>query len=178
MIFGAFGTIVFIPLASPESITFDDKTSYAKMNVVNGPPQLQWIYDDLTALKMDIYLHQLWCFPLGVIQELQAMRLNHVPQPLILSTENRGNFVIQEIVEEDIWRADDSTIIAARLRLDMVAWGGALPQLASPILQPNVQLGLTVGLPGLSATLTPPSIGISPGNAYLTVPLVQVTGLY
>jgi hypothetical protein len=193
MTFGSFGSISFLPLGAPDSLEFNDMSYYAKLEVLGEAPTLQWIYDDLTGTRISILVHQLWCVPSDVINSLQAMRKLHAPQPLTLNTENRGNFVIRTIHETDVWRADDSNIICAKLELNLLQWAGVLPQGAPATAQPATLLGANTGLPGASPLMAPiPAAGTgtslaqvmadqsgtgTTGGAFLNVPLEQVTGL-
>jgi hypothetical protein len=146
--FGAYGGITFTVLGGPTKMEFDDHSEFAKLDVVGAPPTLQWIYDDLTKADLDILLHQMWTSPADAIAAFQQQRLTHRPQPLVFGIDNRGNFVLEGIKEQDIWRADDGTIIATRLRLSLRQWAGTLPQSAPVLPTQSNALGTTTAGPG------------------------------
>lgn len=122
--FATLGDVTFTVVGSPTDMEVVNRFYYAKTDVVEQAPVLQWIYDDLTFIRMNILLHYIWCTPQAVIVAFQQMAQSHVPQPLSVGPVNYGNYFIQLIEEKDIWRADDGNLLVARLRMELIQFIG------------------------------------------------------
>jgi hypothetical protein len=173
--FGAFGGIGFTVLGGPDKLSFEDESHYAKIDVIKGPPVLQWIFDDLTRIELGIYLHQMWCDPTSAIADLQQQRTLHQPAPMVIGVENKGNYVITNLRQRDVWRADDGTLIAARCELSLLQWAGTLPA-SAPTVQTNANaLGTTTAGPGATPLQAPAPASAPVAGDFADAPLSTAT---
>ena len=160
--FAALGSVSFMLLGSPEGISRDRKSVYGKLAVIGAPPVLQWIYDDLEQLTMNVRLQQWWCVPDEAVALLDSVRVSHQPQPLVFGTgiplgslfgssssPMAGQYVITELQATDEWRyAGVAQHIDCKLTLS--EWQPALPP-GAPSVAPS---GPTPGVIGAPAGLT------------------------
>jgi phage protein U len=176
--FGALGGISFEVLGGPTELHISDASHYAKLKVLGTAPLLQWLYDELTEIVMTIFFHQLWCDPIEQIQILQDFRQSHSAAPLVVGAENRGNFVIESIEEQDTWRADDGTLIACTLKMVLIQWTGQLPVGAPTQRTTGGNYGIIGAPPGTALLLSvlPVQMGVS--GPYSSVPLSFITRLF
>jgi hypothetical protein len=162
--FATFGNVTFEVVGAFETITFEDASHYAKIDVIGQPPVLQWIFDDLTKLKFDIKLHQAFCDPQQAIAALQYQRTSHYPAAFTIGSNNEGNYIITKLEETDLWRSDDGSIIASQLKLELLQWAGQLPQNAPSNGggQQQTSIGLTTtDQDALSPLLVPVASAVS-----------------
>jgi hypothetical protein len=187
--FATFGNITFEIVGSFETVTFEDRTHYAKIDVIGAPPTLQWIYDDLTTIKFDIKLHKTFSDPEEAILALRDQRISHSPAAFTIGSDNKGNYIITRIEQTDLWRGDDGTIIAAQLKVELLQWAGELPQNAPQVPGQSTAIGLTsTDQASISPLLIPVAAALSAQQAlviqalatsglpYLTVPGLPVLG--
>ncbi len=121
--FAAFGSISFQVLASPTKLDVEKKYRYESINVIGSSPILQWIYDDLRHVEMSITLHQLWCNPQRAIQALQQLGDAHVPRQFVFGNkQSLGTYVISQSRLKHTWLADDGTVIAAEMDLELTEY--------------------------------------------------------
>lgn len=158
--FAAYGQLSFEVIASPTKYEVMQKYHYGKLDVIGAPPILQWIYDDLAELKLEIMLHSYWCDCQAVLELFQEFAESHVAQPLVFGNGiNVGNFVIQALTGKHIWQADDGSIIATTLTLDLLQYVGPVADFIPS------ELGGSSAPPGLTTSQTS-----SPGSAIITAP--------
>jgi hypothetical protein len=131
---------------------------------------LQWIYDDLTEIRLEILFHQMWCDPGLAIQQLGELAETHEPNPLVFGfggfpgpqggvIGNVGDYVIAEMSAKMQWMADDGTVIAAIVSLTLTQY------LNSTANQVASQMGASADPPGLTT-----SQSSSPGATIITGP--------
>jgi phage protein U len=156
--FASFGSISFQPLASPTKLEIDKKYHYEALNVIGAPPVLQWIYDNLRHVELSIYLHNFWCKPQTAIDALTQLADFHVPQQFVFGNKNNlGTFVISNYRLKQRWMADDGSVIAAEMDLELTEY------VAPSTLQSNT---MTVGTIGNSTINTnPPGLTTSQSAA-------------
>jgi phage protein U len=155
--FGTFGTIVFTVLGSPSNFQRSKKYYFAKIDVVEAPPVLQWVYDDLSEIKVDIELHYLWCNPENTINSITTLAQQHIPNALVIGPNNYGNFIISDVEHKDQWRSDNGLLLSSKLKITFTEWATALPD------QPTTgALGTSDAPPGASVSYGPPPPDFSP----------------
>ena len=138
--FASFGPISFQPLASPTKLEIEKKYHYEALNVIGAPPVLQWIYDNLRHVELSIYLHNFWCKPQTAINALTQLADFHVPQQFVFGNQNNlGNFVISNYRLKQRWMADDGSVIAAEMDLELTEY------VAPSTLQSNTMTVGTIG---------------------------------
>lgn len=121
--FASFGPISFQPLASPTKLEVEKKYHYEAINVIGAPPVLQWIYDNLRHVELSIYLHNFWCKPQTAIDALTALADFHSPYPIVFGNKDiLGTFVISNYRLKQRWMADDGSVIAAEMDLELTEY--------------------------------------------------------
>lgn len=158
--FAALGPVSFQVLGSPKKYKTTQKFHYAKLEVIGAAPILQWIYDDLQTIKLEIYLHSMWCNPQTAFAALQQLAETHQAQNFVLGNGLLvGSYVLSELQDEEQWMADDGSRIALTATIELTQWVSS-----EAALTPS-QLGAPVNPPGLSTSQTS-----SPGSAILLAP--------
>ncbi len=151
--FASFGPISFQPLASPTKLEIEKKYHYEAVNVIGAPPVLQWIYDNLRHVELSIYLHNFWCTPQTAIDALTNLADSHTPEPLVFGSKVKlGNFVISNYRIKQRWMADDGTVIAAEMDLELTEY------VAPSTLQSNTMTVGTIGNSTISTTVNAPGL--------------------
>jgi phage protein U len=146
--FGSLGTITFQVVNSPQKISKKKGYHYEVLPVIEGPPALQWIYNELDRVKLEFLFHQEFTDPETAESELKAIAAAHNAVPLVYGNgDHEGNFVITDLDRTDIWRADDGTIIA----MQMVA------ELLQYIPKPGLAAIATSTPAVISSSATPPT---------------------
>lgn len=144
--FASFGSISFQPLASPTKLEIEKKYHYEAINVIGSAPVLQWIYDNLRHVELSIYLHNFWCKPQTAINALTQLADFHVPQQFVFGNKNNlGTFVISNYRLKQRWMADDGSVIAAEMDLELTEY------VAPSTLQSNTMTVGTIGNSTLSS---------------------------
>ncbi len=145
--FAAFGSVSFMLLGSPETLTRSRRSNYAKLPLLTARPVLQWTYDDLEQITMGIRLHVMWCDPDSAVALLDQARTAHQPQSLVFGAgQSEGQFVITQLVASDQWRYSGmAQHIDARLVLS--EWQPTLPTGAPTVTAAAPAAGI-VGVPG------------------------------
>lgn len=120
--YASLGTISFQVIASPTKLEQVNKFHFQKLDVIGAPPVLQWIFDDLQDLEINITLHQLWCDPAKATQSLMDLAKTHQQQTFVLGNGvNLGDYVITHMAVKQVWQADDGTTIASEIQLKLVS---------------------------------------------------------
>ena len=167
--FASFGPISFQPLASPTKLEIEKKYHYEAINVIGAPPVLQWIYDNLRHVELSIYLHNFWCKPQTAIDALTQLADFHVPQQFVFGNKNNlGTFVISNYRLKQRWMADDGSVIAAEMDLELTEY------VAPSTLQSNTLTVGTIGNSTISTSANPPGLTTSqsaaPGSTLVVSP--------
>jgi phage protein U len=134
-LFGVLGVIEFQLLTSPEEFEATREYTYAKHQVVEDTPRLQWLARDLEEIELALFFHQSFCLPVLEIELLNGAAEAHQALPLVLGNGIfRGYYVIKRIVERWVHAADDGSIISAQCRvgLEEYAQTRALKELEQP----------------------------------------------
>jgi phage protein U len=121
--FAMLGEIIFEVLTSPETFKLGGDYTYAEHKVVEAPPLLQWLANDLRKISMDLGFHVAFTNPLAQIALLYAAADLHQALPLIFGNGIfRGFFVIESIEETHQQLADDGSFITISARLALREW--------------------------------------------------------
>lgn len=118
---------------------------------MTGRPVLQWTYDDLERVSLNIKLHEMWLGSGGPDQAfalLDQQRLSHQPAPLVFGGQGlpSGQYVVTGLEGQDRWRyAGVSQWIEATLRLE--EWVATGPLGAAQPQPPAPPAGI-IGTPG------------------------------
>jgi phage protein U len=175
--FAAFGSVSFMLLGSPETLSRMRRSNYAKLPLLGARPVLQWTYDDLEQITMGIRLDVTWCDPDGAVALLDQARTAHQPQPLVFGAgQLEGQFVITQLVAIDRWRYSGvAQHIDARLTLS--EWQPTLPT-GAPTVQPSAPAAGIIGVPGGFAAIYAAGSNIGqpvPTNDFLNVATSAMT---
>jgi phage protein U len=165
--FGTFGPITFTVVGSPTNQEIINAYHYAKIDVMQQRPVLQWIFDDLQVIRLSIMLHYMWCSPGQVIQVLYNVAKQHQAQPLTIGPQNYGNFLIQELDEKDTWRADNGNLLVATLKIQLIEYAGPVPAQGP---QPSYA-GTSSAQTGSAVAYAPQPVQAPPTTNYLGVSL-------
>lgn len=160
-VFASLGSVTFGLLNSPQAISATNDYHYEVIPVIDGTPQTQWTYDDLERLQIELVLHQFFTDPSSAEGTLRALAETHIAQPLVFSNGlMEGNFCITRLKREDIWRADDGTIIAVSLSMDLL----------ESSLQQSVATGFAGLSPAIIGSTTQPPTPIYSGTTSAATP--------
>lgn len=162
--FAALGNISFQVLASPTKLDLLQKYHYGKLDVIGSQPILQWIYDDLQEIKLEIYFHYYWCSPTDALKALQVLAATHQAQPFVLGNGfNLGTFVIDELQAKQAWMADNGNPLAMSVELSLMQY------VSSSSAVVPAQMGASTNPPGVTNSQTS-----SPGAAIVIGPATGV----
>ncbi|MBV8362439.1 MAG: phage tail protein [Deltaproteobacteria bacterium] len=121
--FAMLGDIIFDVLTSPETFKLSGDYTYAEHKVVEAPPLLQWLSNDLRKISMELGLHVAFTDPAAQMNALYAAADAHQALPLTFGNGVfRGYFVIESIEETHQHLADDGSFIAISARLELREW--------------------------------------------------------
>lgn len=121
--YAQLGSIIFKELVSPTTQSVTEETNLAELALIVGKPQVQRVGDKLTQLQLGMFFHAQFCNPQEQITNLRTSRESADIMPLIMGTgEYLGNFVIKKIATVTDLAADDGTIIAATVTVDLVEY--------------------------------------------------------
>jgi phage protein U len=112
--FATLGDIQFDAMTSPSELKSKRPYTYAKHDVVEASPKLQWIGNDLEEIVLKMRWHVAFTNPQTQYDNLKAAADAHQAMTLVFGNGiRRGTYVIQELGEE-IWHcADDGSLIFA-----------------------------------------------------------------
>ena len=121
--FAMLGDIMFEVLTSPEQFRLAGDYTYAEHKVVEAPPLLQWLANDLRKISMELGFHIAFTNPLAQMVLLYTAAEAHQALPLVFGNGVfRGFFVIESIEETHQQLADDGSFIAISARLELREW--------------------------------------------------------
>ena len=121
--FAVLGEITFEVLTSPEGFRSSSEYRYAQHDVVEAPPRLQWLSNDLQKISLDLGFHVAFANPVTQIAALKAAAEDHQARSLVFGNGVfRGYFVIESIEETFTQTADDGSYIAIAVRLELREW--------------------------------------------------------
>jgi phage protein U len=162
--FAALGPVSFNVIASPTKLERSRKFKWEYIYVIGAPPVPQWIYDGEKHIQLCITFHQLWCNPQDALDTLTQLAELHTPQALVFGNgQNLGNYVIVEMRDKMVWQADDGTIVATELDIELAEIPG------DAVAVVNYPQDLSVGNPPGLTTSQVASLGstlvVSPATA-------------
>jgi len=185
--YAALGNIVFSLSNAPEQFGSNTAYSFAKHDVVEAPPLLQWLANDLQELNLEFGLNVQFTNPQTAMRQLYVAAAAHQAMALVWGNGIfRGYYVIESIEETFRSQADDGSLIDISARVKLREWVlGAdttvIPPLPSPppgivrniliIPSPPAPLGSAAPvstsnpLPA-SAIVSLSNIGVPPGVTY------------
>jgi phage protein U len=180
--FALLGEIFFEALTSPKRYCSSNEYHYAEHKVVEAPPRLQWIANELRKISLDLGFHIAFTNPLVQMTALRAAAEDHQARALIFGNGvHRGFFVIESLEETHQQLADDGSYVAIEARLELREWvPGADFDPLSPPQQTNPPPGIVQAMPGGGQAGTPvrqtfdPSAPISATNPLPPAAVVQL----
>jgi len=111
-IFATLGPIEFQILTSPTRFDAERTYTYAKHDVVEGRPRLQWLSQDLEQLELRVRWHVAFTNPQAQFDALVAAAEAHTAMPLVFGNGLlRGFYVIETVRERVGHAADDGSLI-------------------------------------------------------------------
>jgi phage protein U len=120
MLFAVLGPISFQALGSPESFESKRAWQYAEHKVVEAVPVLQFTAPALEEISLEVMLHVNYAQPLSDLQALMAAASAHQALPLVFgSGVHRGWFVITALAETARQLADDGSLIAVSVKMEL-----------------------------------------------------------
>jgi phage protein U len=118
--FALLGDITFQVVGSPEQFSDSHGYDYAEHRVAQARPRLQWLADDLIAIRLEMLLHRSFTAPAASLSVLLQAASTHAALPLIFGNGDfRGYFVITEIntLSRQMGASGDIFAITVRLSL-------------------------------------------------------------
>jgi phage protein U len=182
--FAVLGEIVFEVLTSPESVRLVAAYSYAEHKVVEAPPRLQWLANELAKISLELGFHVAFSNPKAQMDALRAAGGDHQARALVFGNGvHRGYFVIETIEETQHQLADDGSYVAISARVELKEWvPGADFDPIAPARRSTPPPGIVEGPPakagatgGGSAATFDPSRPIGPHNLLPTSAIVQLS---
>jgi phage protein U len=167
--FAALGEITFLVLTSFENFRSTSGYRYAEHKVVEAPPRLQWIGDELEKISIDMRFHAAFTNPAIQMLALHSAAQDHQARALVFGNGVfRGYFVIESLEETHSQLADDGSYIAIEARLELHEWvpGADFDPLAPPQLA-NPPSGIVQGGAGFQPA----------GGGQAGMPVPQIAGL-
>lgn len=121
--FAALGQITFQALNSPRELREQFKYTFAKHDVVEDRPRLQWLANDLETIHLEMLLHPQLGNPATAWAQLKAAAEAHRAMALVFGNgEHLGYFVITAIEKNPLWLADDGSLIAIEVSADLTEY--------------------------------------------------------
>lgn len=122
--YALFGDVIFESAqSSPESFTQRRRAQLARHRVVEATERLQWTGDTARTIELEMLLH---ASAPGLAPALRLLLLegaiaDHLPRPLVYGHGSyEGLYVLESMETIDVARADDGSLIAARVRASLV----------------------------------------------------------
>jgi phage protein U len=174
-LFATLGDITFQAVASPETISSTRGWNFAEHKTIESAPKLQYTGDELETLQLEMLLHVSFSSPATEIAELEAAAAAHRALALVFANgDHRGYFVITRLARKTIKLADDGSIIAASLTLQLKAYARILDPSAPPVpdfAPAALTSGSTPQSPAGTSALAsvPPSSPLPPSLLYTDV---------
>jgi phage protein U len=164
MSYAAYGPLTFQVIASPTKLERSKKYKWEYLYVIGAPPIAQWIWDGERHIQLCITFHQLWCDPQTALDTLTQLAELHTPQALVFGNgQNLGNYVVIEMRDKMVWQADDGTIVATELEIELAE----IPAVTAAVV--NYPQDISVGNPPGLTTSQVASLGstlvVSPATA-------------
>lgn len=142
-LYGILGLVEFEVVTSPERFDARRRYSFARHEVVEGRPQLQWVGDDLETIELTLRFHIAFTNPMLQVLALHTLAETHIPWPLVFSNGvYRGRYVIEEISERWDKTADDGSVICSEVTVSLEEWP---PTLVERIISLATQAGASIG---------------------------------
>jgi phage protein U len=175
--FAVLGEMIFEVLTAPEQFRASSSYSYAEHKVVEAPPRIQWLANELQTISFELGLHVAFTNPASQMNRLHAAAQDHRARALVFGNGvHRGYFVIERIEETHHQLADDGSFIAISAHVELKEWipGAGFDPLAPPKLA-SPPPGVLSAPPGAAPSTYNPSQPIGPHNLMPTSAIVQLT---
>lgn len=110
--FAILGDLEFELITYWNGLVSNYSTNYVEHHVIEGPPVLQNVGDNLEEITIKLQFNSNFCNPRKELQKLKNMLNSKQPFEFIFGNgEYRGIFVIQEIQSETIQTLGDGTVL-------------------------------------------------------------------
>jgi phage protein U len=121
--YALLGDIFFQTLTSPEQLRMTTDFHYAEHKIVEAPPRLQWLANELKKISLDMGFHIQFTNPATQMNHLHTVAEAHRANALVYGNGVFvGYFVIESIEETQIQQADDGSFIAMSARVELKEW--------------------------------------------------------
>jgi phage protein U len=134
--FAVLGPIFFEVLTSPQTLRAGSEYKYARHEVVESAPRLQWLANNLQKISLGMHFHAVFTNPATQMLLLTAAAEAHQAMPLVFGNGVfRGYFVIESIEETHQQMADDGSFLALEARVELCEWvpGAEFDPFAPPL---------------------------------------------
>ncbi|MFA7505721.1 MAG: phage tail protein [Burkholderiaceae bacterium] len=123
--FAMLGPISFRLITYFEGLSNRRGYDYARHEVIEGKPRLQWMGDDLEEVDIDLMFHVSYCNPEAELAKLKVAGSMHTALPLIYgSGQYVGMFVIRTIRSTARQTNARGALVAVTARVSLVEHGG------------------------------------------------------
>lgn len=123
--FAMLGPISFRLITYFEGVTNKRGYDYARHDVIEGKPRLQWIGDDLEEVDLDLMFHVSYCNPEAELAKLKVAGSMHTALPFIYgSGQYVGMFVIKTIRSTARQTNSRGGLVAVTARVTLIEHGG------------------------------------------------------
>lgn len=115
--------ITFEVLTSFEAFHSTTDYRYAEHKVIEARPRLQWIAQELQKISIELQFHVAYTNPSTQMNRLRKAGVDHQARALIYTNgEHRGYFIIEAIEETHQQTADDGSLVAIQVKVDLKEW--------------------------------------------------------
>src|ERR1035437_243871 len=158
--------ITFEIVGSPSSLRIARAYDYAMHKVVQAPPRLQWIANDLAELDLELTFHVRFTHPLAQLNAVYAAANDHLARALVFGNGvHRGYWVITNVEEKPGHLADDGSIISLAVNVTLQEWVRAAEVAPSAPPNPTTPPLAVVTVPTVpAAPLGVPGLGTAGGG--------------
>ncbi|MCK9514072.1 MAG: phage tail protein [Pigmentiphaga sp.] len=123
--FAMLGPISFRLITYFEGVSNKRGYDYARHEVIEGKPRLQWMGDDLEEVDIDLMFHVSYCNPEAELAKLKVAGSMHTALPLIYgSGQYVGMFVIRSIRSTARQTNSRGALVAVTARVTLIEHGG------------------------------------------------------
>jgi phage protein U len=118
--------IEFEVLVSPNKFESKREYTYAKHDLVEDRPRLQWIARDLEEIELAMHFHVSFTNPQAQIDALLKAAEDHKALALVFGNgRHRGFFVVRSIEESILQQADDGSVVDATITVKLQEYAAA-----------------------------------------------------
>lgn len=175
--FAVLGAIVFEVIGSPQRFESIRAYDFAEQRVIEAPPRLQWLANELERLRIDMLFHVSIADPAAQLAVLNAAADAHQALPLVFGNgQFYGLFVIESLTTGSIQLSSEGDPVAITVKAALKEWIADASSVSAATIPASPPIAIAVtpaGGAGSSSASTLRSAGSISGaglSALLNVP--------